>query len=167
VLLLHTQSSDEANGSFAKQLQRVCHDTLPWLISFSLGRHYHHPITIKEFHMNQGIKTIIYPVKDIARAKTVFCKFLGVEPYADQPYYVGFKVGDQDIGLVPKGHNAGMTAFYHVDDIKSSLRLLLDSGAQVQQDVKDVGGGVLIASVIDTEGNIIGLRQSPTEKTQS
>jgi predicted enzyme related to lactoylglutathione lyase len=117
--------------------------------------------------MNQGIKTIIYPVKDIARAKSVFCKFLGVEPYADQPYYVGFKVGDQDIGLVPKGHNAGMTAFYHIDDIKSSLRLLLDSGAQVQQDVKDVGGGVLIASVIDTEGNIIGLRQSATEKRQS
>ena len=73
----------------------------------------------------------------------------------------------RDIGLVPKGHNAGMTAFYHVDDIKNSLRLLLHSGAQVQQDVKDVGGGVLIASVIDTEGNIIGLRQSPTEKRQS
>ena len=117
--------------------------------------------------MNQGIKTIIYPVKDIAGAKTAFCKFLGVEPYADQPYYVGFKVGDQDIGLVPKGHNAEMTAFYHVDDIKSSLRLLLDSGAQVQQDVKDVGDGVLIASVLDTEGNIIGLRQSPTEKRPS
>ena len=61
--------------------------------------------------MNQGVKTIIYPVKDIARAKTVFSKFLGVEPYADQPYYVGFKIGDQDIGLVPKGHNAGITAF--------------------------------------------------------
>jgi len=59
-----------------------------------------------------------------------------------------------------------MTAFYHVDDIKSSLRLLLDSGAQVQQDVKDVGGGALIASVIDAEGNVIGLRQLPTEKRQ-
>jgi len=117
--------------------------------------------------MNQGIKTIIYPVKDIARAKTVFSKFLGVQPYADQPYYVGFKIGDQDIGLVPKSHNAGITAFYHVDDIKSSLRLLLDSGAQVQQEIKDVGGGALIASVIDAEGNVVGLRQLPTEKRQS
>src|SRR6516162_10650339 len=114
--------------------------------------------------MNQGIKTILYSVQDITRAKTVFCKLLGVEPYADQPYYVGFKVGDQDIGLVPRGDNAGMTAFYHVDDIKSSLRLLLDSGAQVQQAVKDVGGGVLIASVIDAEGNVVGLRQMPSEK---
>jgi predicted enzyme related to lactoylglutathione lyase len=111
--------------------------------------------------MNQGIKTIIYPVRDVARAKTMFAKFLGVEPYADHPYYVGFKMGDQDIGLVPKGQSAGITAFYHVDDIKSSLQLLLDSGAQVQQDVKDVGGGVLIASVTDAEGNVIGLRQMP------
>jgi predicted enzyme related to lactoylglutathione lyase len=115
--------------------------------------------------MNQGIKTIIYPVKDIARAKTVFSKFLGVERYADQPYYVGFKIGDQDIGLVPKGNNAGITAFYHVDDIKSSLRLLLDSGAEVQQDIKDVGGGALIASVIDVEGNLVGHRQLVTEKS--
>ena len=115
--------------------------------------------------MNQGIKTIIYPVKDIARTKTVFSKFLGVEPYADQPYYVGFKIGDQDIGLVPKGNNAGITAFYHVDDIKSSLRLLLDSGAEVQQDIKDVGGGALVASVIDVEGNFVGLRQLVTEKS--
>jgi predicted enzyme related to lactoylglutathione lyase len=114
--------------------------------------------------MNQGIKTIIYPVKDITRAKTVFSKFSDVQPYADQPYYVGFKIGDQDIGLVPKGLNAGITAFYHVDDIKSSLRLLLDSGAQVQQDIKDVGGRALIASVIDAEGNVVGLRQAPTEK---
>src|SRR5215813_10441555 len=115
--------------------------------------------------MNNGIKIVLYPVKDMTQAKTLFRKLLGVEPYADQPYYVGFKVGDQDIGLVPKGQNRGITAFYHVDDIKSSLQLLLDSGAQVQQDVKDVGGGMLIASVIDAEGNIIGLRQPPAAKT--
>ena len=117
--------------------------------------------------MNQGIKTILYPVQDIRRAKNVFSKFLGLEPYADQPYYVGFKVGDQDIGLIPKGQNVGITAFYHVDDIQSSLRLLLDSGAKVQQEIKDVGGGVLIASVMDAEGNVLGLRQLPPDKRPS
>ena len=55
--------------------------------------------------MNQGIKTVIYPVKDIAAAKTLFSKLLGVEPYADQPYYVGFRVGDQEIGLDPRTSN--------------------------------------------------------------
>ena len=115
--------------------------------------------------MNQGIRTVIYPVKDVAQAKTLYSKLLGVEPYADEAYYVGFKVGDQEIGLDPNGHNAGMTGpvgYYHVNDIKKSLQLLLDAGAQVQQEVKDVGGGKLIASVKDADSNIIGLIQFPS-----
>ena len=107
--------------------------------------------------MNKGIKTIIYPVKDVTEAKTLFRKLLGVDPYADQPYYVGFKVGDQDIGLIPNGQNAGMTAFHHVDDIKGSLQILLDAGAEIIQDIKNVGGTRLIASAKDKDGNIIGL----------
>src|ERR1700690_3617292 len=110
--------------------------------------------------MNQGVKTVIYPVKDVTKSKTLFRKLLGVDPYADAPYYVGFKVGDQDIGLVPNGHNAGMTAFYHVDDIKNSLQTLLDSGAVVIQEIKDVGKGRLVASAKDTDGNLIGLVQN-------
>ena len=111
--------------------------------------------------MNQGIRTVIYPVKDIGRGKSLFSNLLGVAPYADTAYYVGFRVGDQEIGLDPNGHKAGMTAYYHVDDIKKSLQLLLDAGAQVEQQVKDVGGGKLIASVKDADGNIVGLIQSP------
>jgi predicted enzyme related to lactoylglutathione lyase len=107
--------------------------------------------------MNNGIKTIIYPVKDVTEAKTLFRKLLGVDPYAEQPYYVGFKIGDQDIGLVPNGQNAGMTAFYHVDDIKANLQILLDAGAEIIQDVKNVGRARLIASAKDKDGNIIGL----------
>jgi len=110
--------------------------------------------------MNQGIKTVIYPVKDIDRAKTLFRKLLGVEPYADEAYYVGFRIGDQDIGLDPNGHKEGMTAYWEVDNIKESLQLLLDAGAQALQEVKDVGGDKLIASVKDADGNIIGLIQS-------
>ena len=114
--------------------------------------------------MNQGIKTVIYPVKDKAQAKTLYSKLLGVEPYADEAYYVGFKVADQEIGLDPNGHNQGMTgpvAYYHVDDIKESLQLLQDAGAQVQQAVRDVGEGKLIASAKDADGNVIGLFQLP------
>ena len=110
--------------------------------------------------MNKGVKTIIYPVKDIAQSKTLFRKLLGVEPYADQPYYVGFKIGDQDIGLVPNNPEAGVTAFYHVDDIKNSLQILVDAGAVIIQDIKNVGGGRLIASAKDKDSNIIGLIQN-------
>ena len=110
--------------------------------------------------MNKGIKTVIYPVKDVNESKTLFRKLLEVEPYADQPYYVGFKVGDQDIGLVPNNPEAGMTAFYHVDDIKNSLQILIDGGGTIIQDVKNVGGGRLIASIRDKDSNIIGLIQN-------
>ncbi len=114
--------------------------------------------------MNQGIKTVIYPVKDIVQAKALYSKLLGVEPAMDEPYYVGFRVGDQDIGLDPNGHKQGMTGaigYFHVSDIKNSLQSLLDAGAQVQQEVRDVGGGKLIATVKDADGNIIGLIQFP------
>jgi len=112
--------------------------------------------------MNQGVRTIIYPVREIARAKTLFSKLLGVEPHADQPYYVGFRVGDQEIGVVPNAlAKTGMTAYYHVDNIKQSLQSLVDAGAQIQQEIKDVGGGKLISTVRDADGNLIGLIQPP------
>jgi predicted enzyme related to lactoylglutathione lyase len=109
--------------------------------------------------MSQGIKTVVYPVTDLAQAKATFKTLLGVEPYADSPYYVGFKVGDIDIGLDPNGHKAGMTVYYEVEDIKHSLQSLLDAGARIEQEIKGVGGGRQIASVRDTEGNIIGILQ--------
>ena len=114
--------------------------------------------------MNQGMRVVIYPVKDLAQAKALYRALLGVEPYADEAYYVGFRVGEQELGLDPHGHNKGMTgpvSYWEVNDIKESLQLLLDAGAQTQQEVQDVGGGKLIASVKDADGNITGLMQSP------
>ena len=113
----------------------------------------------------EGIKTIIYPVKDLARAKALYGALLGVEPYADQPYYVGYKVDGQDVGLDPNGHRNGMTGpvgYYHVDDIQRSLQAILDAGGEVAQPVRDVGGGRQIATVKDADGNPIGLLQDPT-----
>lgn len=111
---------------------------------------------------NQGIKTVLYPIKDVAQAKALYSELLGVAPYVDGPYYVGFKIGDQQVGLVPNGHAQGMkgtTAYHQVDDIKKSLQLILDAGGQVQQDVRDVGGGRQVATAKDADGNIIGLMQ--------
>jgi predicted enzyme related to lactoylglutathione lyase len=114
--------------------------------------------------MTEGIKAIIYPVKDLAKAKTLYGKLLDVEPNMDEPYYVGFNVGGQDVGLDPNGHGQGMTGpvgYWHVDDIERSMKALLEADAEVHQEVKDVGGGKLIASVKDAEGNLIGLLQLP------
>ncbi len=115
----------------------------------------------KGIYVSKGISTIIYPVKDIARAKMLYRQLSGVEPYVDAPYYVGFKIEDLEVGLDPNGHRDGMTIYWEVQDIRKSLQLLLDAGARALQDVKDVGGGKLTALVRDADGNIIGLTQSP------
>ncbi|MBX4210901.1 glyoxalase [Candidatus Parcubacteria bacterium] len=109
--------------------------------------------------MAQNIKVLVYPAKDLEAAKTFFNTFLGVKPYADAPYYVGYKVGDLEVGLDPNGQ--AVIAYIEVRDIKSSMQTLLDSGATMHQDAKDVGGGLLIAQVKDKNGNILGLRQFP------
>jgi predicted enzyme related to lactoylglutathione lyase len=109
--------------------------------------------------MSEGVKTIIYPVSDPARGKAMFSSLLGIEPYVDQPYYIGYKVGDQDIGLDPNGHRHGATPYFEVEDIDAALKGLVDAGAEVQQEPHDVGGGLLIAVLKDGDGNIIGLRQ--------
>jgi predicted enzyme related to lactoylglutathione lyase len=114
--------------------------------------------------MTGGITTIIYPVRDLAKAKALFSALLGVAPVMDEPYYVGFNVAGQDVGLDPQGHGKGMTGpigYWRVDDIERSVKALLDAGAEAQHAVADVGGGKLIASVKDTDGNIIGLIQAP------
>ena len=80
------------------------------------------------------------------------------------PYYVGYKVGDQEVGLDPHGHEHGLTGpvpYWEVDDIHASLQAFLDAGAQTQQGITDVGGGLLIALAKDPDGNITGLRQAP------
>jgi len=109
--------------------------------------------------MAENIKILVYPAKDLNAGKAFFNTFLGAQPYADAEYYVGYRVGELEVGLDPNGQ--AVIAYIEVDDIKASLQTLLDAGATTHQDVKDVGGGLLIAQIKDTNGNVLGLRQPP------
>jgi predicted enzyme related to lactoylglutathione lyase len=106
----------------------------------------------------QNIKLIVYPVKDIEKAKAFYGKFLDAEPYVASLYYVGYRVGNLEVGLDPNS-NVGPIAYADVEDIKSSLQAMVKVGAEVVQDVKEVGGGLLIAQVKDVDDNVVGLRQ--------
>jgi predicted enzyme related to lactoylglutathione lyase len=122
------------------------------------------PTPTKEQTMIKGLGPVIYPVKDLAAAKTIFTALLGAEPTVDAPYYVGYELEGRQIGLNPSGHQDGATGptpFFVVDDIASALGALIEAGAQIVQDVKDVGGGLLVAGVRDADGNGIGLQQLP------
>lgn len=105
-----------------------------------------------------NIKLLVYPIKDVEKAKAFYGKFLDIEPYVASVYYIGYRVGEMEVGLDPNS-NIGPIAYADVKDIKSSLQAMTEVGAEVIQDVKDVGGGLLIALVKDTDGNVVGLRQ--------
>jgi predicted enzyme related to lactoylglutathione lyase len=97
----------------------------------------------------QGIKTVLYPVSDLAAAKAVYTALLGVSPQTDGSYYVGFEAEGQQIGLVPGGGPQGMTtpvAHWHVSDIEAKLAEVTAAGATVKEPAHDVGGGRLVAT---------------------
>ena len=110
----------------------------------------------------QGIKTVLHPVSDLAKAKAVYAALLGIQPQADSDYYVGFDVEGQHIGLVPSGGRQGMSspvAYWHVADIEARLAEVTAAGATVKEAAHDVGGGRLVATVTDADGNVLGLLQ--------
>ena len=104
-------------------------------------------------------KRIDNTIKDLEKAKALYGKFLGVKPYLDGAYYVGYKLNDLEVGLDPNGQ--AVIGYIDVADIKSYLQTLVDAGATTHQDIQNVGGGMLIAQVKDANGNVLGLRQSP------
>ena len=110
----------------------------------------------------QGIKTVLHPVSDLATAKAVYTALLGVPPQTDESYYVGFEAGGQQIGLVPGGGLEGMTspvAYWHVPDVEGKLAEVTAAGATVKEPAHDVGGGRLVATFTDSDGNVLGLLQ--------
>ena len=110
----------------------------------------------------EGIKTILHPVSDLEKAKPVYEALIGTPPQADAPYYVGFDAAGQHIGLVPGGGPQGMTspvAYWHVADIEAKLAEVTAAGAIVKEPAHDVGGGRLVATVTDPDGNVLGLLQ--------
>ena len=110
----------------------------------------------------EGIKIVLHPVSDLAAAKAVYTALLGMPPQSDSPYYVGFEAAGQQIGLVPNGGPQSMTspvAYWHVADIEAKLAEVTAAGASVKEPPHNVGGGRLVASVTDPDGNVLGLIQ--------
>ena len=106
------------------------------------------------------LNNIAIPVSDLSSAKALYSTLLGAEPYVDEPYYVGFKTDSVEVGLDPSGHRAGHTgpvAYWAVEDLRSALEGLVAAGAEVLAEPRDVGGGRLVASVRDSDGNPFGL----------
>ena len=107
----------------------------------------------------EGIKTVLHPVSDLEKSKPVYEALLGVPPMADSSYYVGFEAAGQQIGLVPGGGMTSPVAYWHVPDIEAKLAEVTAAGAKVKESPRDVGGGRLVATFTDPDGNVLGLIQ--------
>ncbi|HSX01593.1 MAG TPA: VOC family protein [Candidatus Saccharimonas sp.] len=106
--------------------------------------------------MANNIHLVVFPAKDLAKQKSFFNTYLGTEPYVDGDWYVGYKVGDLEVGLDPNGQ--AVIAYTNTDDIEADLKTLTGAGATVVMEPKDVGGGLMVAQV-EVDGNVLGLRQ--------
>jgi predicted enzyme related to lactoylglutathione lyase len=110
-----------------------------------------------------GLRTAIYPVLDLAKGKGWYGRVLRIEPYFDEPFYVGFAVGGFELGLVPDGvpGTGGVAAYWGVADAAKEFARLMELGATVHEEVKEVGGGIKVGSVLDPFGNVFSIIENP------
>lgn len=114
-----------------------------------------------------GLRTIVYPAPDLADAIAWWTKILGIEPYFNQPYYVGFNPGGYELGLDPDGDPAtGPVTYWGVPDADVAYAELLHAGAEPRDPVAEVGAGIRLGTVTDPVGNIVGVVENPVFRAQ-
>src|SRR4051794_14023967 len=113
--------------------------------------------------MIQGLRTVVYHVDDLTKAKAWYSQVLEREPYFDQSFYVGYSVGGFELGLVPGGKPGpgGSVAYWGVKDATAAVAQLIQMGATIREPVQDVGEGIRVAAVADPFGNTLGVIENP------
>lgn len=116
-----------------------------------------------------GLRTVVYMVDDLEKAKNWYAKAFNAKPYYDTPYYVGFNIGGYELGLHPKEKvkvtdNGTSVSYWGVENIKEVYQYLLDLGASEHEKPNNVGGDIMVASVYDPWKNIIGIIYNPEFK---
>lgn len=115
-----------------------------------------------------GLRTTIYKVADLEKAKAWYAKAFKVSPYFDEPFYVGFNIKGYELGLLPeendtsKGEN--ILSYWGVDDIQKVYQNLIGLGATKHEEPNNVGGDIMVATVKDPWNNIIGIIYNPEFK---
>ena len=114
----------------------------------------------------QGLRTVIYHAPDLAKAKQWYSAVLGMAPYFDQPFYVGYNVGGYELGLDPDpsttpGGKSGSVTYWGVSDAQAAFDRLISLNATARFAPMEVGDGIRVASVFDPFGNIFGVIQNP------
>ena len=111
------------------------------------------------------MRTVIYHVDDLQKAKQWYSSILEIEPYFDEPFYVGFNVGGYELGLDPNmqdvSRGSNVVAYWGVQDAQAAYHRVQELGAQKHSEPQDVGGGIIVATVVDPFGNVFGIIENP------
>ena len=120
--------------------------------------------------MFQGLRTVIYSAPELGKAKDWYAQVLSQQPYFSEPFYVGFNVGGFELGLDPDTANVtagtNAVAYWGVADAKAAYARLLSLGATEHTPVREVGGDILVGTVLDPFHNVLGIIQNPHFKTE-
>ena len=112
-----------------------------------------------------GLRTCIYRVPDLPAAAEWYSNALGIKPYFNEPFYVGFNVGGFELGLHPQqnavGYGENVETYWGVDDIQVTFAQLLACGATAHEQPTNVGEEIWVAMLKDPWGNILGIIQNP------
>ena len=113
-----------------------------------------------------GLRTVIYPAPDLEATKSAFTALLGVEPYFDEPFYVGFEVAGYELGLEPDADpSVGPVAYWGVSDIAAAIEALVTAGATVRTAPSEVGGGIKTATVQTAHGDVSLIDAAPVNRS--
>jgi catechol 2,3-dioxygenase-like lactoylglutathione lyase family enzyme len=114
-----------------------------------------------------GLRTVVYPAPDLAASKAWWAAVLGVQPYFDEPFYVGFNLGGYELGLAPNaGPSAGPRTYWGVRNITTAAEQMRAAGAVVVEAVQDVGEGIKLGTFRSPAGDLVGLIENPVFKLQ-
>jgi predicted enzyme related to lactoylglutathione lyase len=111
--------------------------------------------------MLNKLRTVVYHVADLQAAKLWYAKAIGIEPYFDEPFYVGFILNGFELGLDPDMNSVEQgnhhCAYWDVAEMEKTIEHFVALGATVVEPAHGVGGSIQVAIVQDPFGNHIGL----------
>ena len=114
-----------------------------------------------------GLRTVVYPAPDLAASKAWWTAALGIEPYFDQPFFVGFNPGGYELGLDPNADPAvGPRTYWGVRNIAAAGEHMIATGAVAVEPVQDVGEGIKLGTFRSPVGDLVGLIENPVFKLQ-
>jgi lactoylglutathione lyase len=113
-----------------------------------------------------GLRTTIYKVSDISKAKAWYSKIFGVDPYFDEPYYVGFNIAGYELGLQPEDNaspnkEGGVVSYWGVENVEEIYKVFIANGASEYEKPTEVGEGIIVATVKDPWNNLVGIIFNP------